>query len=256
MASDVKKIYGLIGYPLIHSFSISFFNRKFEAENIPAEYRNFEIPSIEDFPALLASQPLLAGMNVTIPYKEKVIQYLDDLDPLAARAGAVNVIKFVRGKKGKVLDNCRLIGHNSDVYGFTESIRPFVNASRRRALVLGTGGASKAVCVGLDMLGVEPQLVSRTKRPGILSYADLSQEIMDDHKIIVNTTPVGMYPHVDKAPEIPYDLLTPEHLCYDLIYNPDDTRYMQLAREHGAEVKNGLEMLLLQAFRSWEIWND
>lgn len=251
-----EKIYGLIGYPLIHSFSQTFFNQKFHAEGIEARYVNFEIRSIDLFPKLLEETPLLAGMNVTIPYKEKVIPYLDDIDPLAARAGAVNVIKIIPDKKGKVLDNKRLVGYNSDVAGFTDSIRPLVNDKRRKALVLGTGGAAKAVCVGLDMLGVKAQLVSRTPREGVLTYGELTPEVMAEHLIVVNTTPLGMYPHVDEAPAIPYECLTPDHLCYDLLYNPDVTLFMKRAQQHGAEVKNGLEMLLLQAFLSWEIWNS
>lgn len=250
-----EKVYGLIGYPLIHSFSKTFFNQKFQAEKINARYENFEIPEIEDFPKLLKDTPLMAGMNVTIPYKEQVIQYLDDLDPLAARAGAVNVIKIVPGKKGKISEDKRLIGHNSDVAGFTDSIRPLINTQRRKALVLGTGGAAKAVSVGLDMLGVEVVMVSRTKKEGVLTYDELTPEIIADHKVIVNTTPLGMYPHVDECPAIPYEALTPEHLCYDLLYNPDVTLFMKRAQAQGAEVKNGLEMLLLQAFLSWEIWN-
>lgn len=251
-----ERTYGLIGFPLIHSFSKTFFNQKFQAESIRARYDNFEIASIDLFPALLADTPSLAGLNVTIPYKEKVIPYLDDIDPLAARAGAVNVIKIIRDKRGKLLENRRLVGFNSDVAGFTDSIRPLITDSRHRALVLGTGGAAKAVCVGLDMLDVEAQLVSRTRRPGVLAYADLTPEIIASHKVIVNTTPLGMYPHVDEAPAIPYEALTADHLCYDLLYNPDVTLFMKKARANGAEVKNGLEMLLLQAFLSWEIWNS
>jgi len=256
MSKIDERTYGLIGFPLIHSFSKTFFNQKFQAENIPARYVNFEIETIDFFPSLLEDTPSLAGLNVTIPYKEKVIPFLDDIDPLAARAGAVNVIKIIHDRKGKLLDNKRLVGFNSDVAGFTDSIRPLITDNRHRALVLGTGGAAKAVCVGLDMLDVEVQLVSRTARPGVLTYADLTPEIIAEHKVIVNTTPLGMYPHVDKAPDIPYDCLGPEHLCYDLLYNPDVTMFMKKSRARGAEVKNGLEMLLLQAFLSWEIWNS
>lgn len=250
-----EKYYGLIGYPLIHSFSRTFFNKKFAAESIPARYDNYEIPSIDRLPELLRSNPLLAGLNVTIPYKGQIIPYLDELDPLAARAGAVNVVKFVPSKKGKILDNVRLVGHNSDVAGFSDSIEPLINEKRRKALILGTGGASKAVRVGLENLGVEWRLVSRRKQSGALTYEELTPEIMAEYKVIVNTTPVGMYPHVDECPAIPYEFLTPDHLCYDLIYNPDTTMFMKRAAEHGAETKNGLEMLLLQAFVSWDIWN-
>lgn len=250
-----ERTYGLIGFPLIHSFSKTFFNQKFHAENIRARYDNFEIASIDFLPELLADTPSLAGLNVTIPYKEKVIPFLDDIDPLAARAGAVNVIKIIHDRKGKLLENRRLVGYNSDVAGFTDSIRPLITDNRHRALVLGTGGAAKAVCVGLDMLDVEAQLVSRTAKPGVLTYADLTPDVVAEHKVIVNTTPLGMYPHVDEAPDIPYECLGPEHLCYDLLYNPDVTLFMKKAQANGAEVKNGLEMLLLQAFLSWEIWN-
>ncbi len=251
-----ERIFGLIGYPLIHSFSKTFFNQKFQAEKINARYENFEIASIDLLPSLLETTPSLSGMNVTIPYKEKVIPFLDDIDPLAARAGAVNVIKIIPDKKGKLLDNRRLVGYNSDVAGFTDSIRPLITDNRHRALVLGTGGAAKAVCVGLDMLDVKAQLVSRTPKPGVLTYDDLTPDIIAEHKVIVNTTPLGMYPHVDEAPAIPYEALGREHLCYDLLYNPDITLFMKKAQAQGAEVKNGLEMLLLQAFLSWEIWNS
>lgn len=251
-----ERIFGLIGYPLIHSFSKTFFNQKFQAENISARYENFEIASIDLLPSLLENTPSLAGMNVTIPYKEKVIPFLDDVDPLAARAGAVNVIKIIPEKKGKLLENKRLVGYNSDVAGFTDSIRPLITDNRHRALVLGTGGAAKAVCVGLDMLDVEAKLVSRSARPGVLTYDELTPEIIAEHKVIVNATPLGMYPHVDEAPDIPYEALGPDHLCYDLLYNPDVTLFMKKAQAQGAEVKNGLEMLLLQAFLSWEIWNS
>ncbi len=246
-----EKLYGLIGYPLGHSFSQNYFNQKFDAEGISARYVNFEIPDIADFKEVVASHPDLAGLNVTIPYKEQVIPYLDAIDEDAAKIGAVNVIKFIR-ERGKLTFK----GYNSDIIGFSDSISPLLTPSRNRALVLGTGGAAKAVAQGLRNLGVEPVYVSRTARPGILTYADLTPEVMAAYKIIVNTTPLGMYPHVDEAPDIPYHLLTPEHLCYDLLYNPDVTMFMNRAARYGATVKNGLEMLLLQAFAAWNIWND
>lgn len=246
-----EKLYGLIGYPLGHSFSQNYFNQKFDAEGISARYVNFEIPDIADFKEVVASHPDLAGLNVTIPYKEQVIPYLDAIDEDAAKIGAVNVIKFIR-ERGKLTFK----GYNSDIIGFSDSISPLLTPSRNRALVLGTGGAAKAVAQGLRNLGVEPVYVSRTARPGILTYADLTPEVMAAYKVIVNTTPLGMYPHVDEAPDIPYHLLTPEHLCYDLLYNPDVTMFMNRAARYGATVKNGLEMLLLQAFAAWNIWND
>lgn len=246
-----EKIYGLIGFPLTHSFSQRYFNQKFEAEGIKAQYLNFELPDIGDLMEVISEYPNLSGLNVTIPYKEQVIPYLDEMDNDARKIGAVNVIKFLRNK-----DDIKLKGYNSDIIGFTDSIAPLLNERRKRALVLGTGGASKAVVCGLENLGVQCTLVSRTKRNDTITYADLTPDVMADNLIIVNTTPLGMYPHVDEAPDIPYDCLTPDHLCYDLLYNPDVTLFMRKAAERGAETKNGLEMLLLQAFAAWNIWNE
>lgn len=244
--------YGLIGYPLKHSFSISYFNEKFQSENIDAEYVNFEIPSIEDFMEVVEENPNLRGLNVTIPYKEQVIPYLDELDKDTAKIGAVNVIKIIPQGKG----NVKLVGYNSDIVGFTRSIDPLLQSHHVKALILGTGGASKAVFHGLANLGIKATFVSRTKKSNdILTYQELTPEIMQEHTVIVNTTPLGMYPNVDACPDIPYDQLTPNHLLYDLLYNPHETLFMKKGMERGATVKNGLEMLLLQAFVSWEIWN-
>ena len=216
--------YGLIGYPLGHSFSVTYFNEKFQSENIDAEYVNFEIPRIEDFMEVIDENPDLRGLNVTIPYKEQVIPYLDELDKDTAKIGAVNVIKIIR-------------------------------PHHKRALVLGTGGAAKAVYHGLENLGIESTYVSRTKRSNdVLTYQELTPEVMAEHTVIVNCTPVGMYPKVDECPEIPYDRLTSDHLLYDLLYNPNETLFMKKGRMHGSMVKNGLEMLLLQAFAAWGIW--
>lgn len=251
MVIPSSKVYGLIGYPLTHSFSQVYFNQKFKAEGIDAEYVNFEIPDIGDLPEVLSENPNLAGLNVTIPYKEQVIPYLDDMDADARRIGAVNVIKFINDK-GSV----RLKGYNSDVIGFSDSISPLLKPWMKKALVLGNGGAAKAVIVGLENLGLESRIVSRNPKDGALGYGDLTPEVMAEYHVIVNTTPLGMYPHVDECPDIPYDLLTDKHLCYDLLYNPDVTLFMKKAQEHGAEVKNGLEMLLLQAFVSYTIWES
>lgn len=248
------KIYGLLGYPLGHSFSKNYFNDKFAAEGIDAEYINFEIPSITDLKEVLDDHPELSGLNVTIPYKEQVMPYLDALDPEAEAIGAVNVIKILRSDSVDD-DDFELIGYNSDVVGFRNSLSPLLTPERKKALILGTGGAAKAVRQGLISLGVEPVYVSRTAREGMLTYDDLTPEVMAEYKVIVNTTPLGMYPKVDACPPIPYEYLTPGHLLYDLIYNPDVTTFMKKGRAHGAEVKNGLEMLLLQAFESWRIWN-
>lgn len=244
--------YGLIGYPLGHSFSRGYFNEKFKAEGIDAEYLNFEIPTIDDFIEVVESNPDLKGLNVTIPYKEQVINYLDELAPDARQIGAVNVIQIIRQPKGKV----KLVGHNSDVIGFTQSIDPLLKPHHHKALVLGTGGASKAVFHGLKSLGIEPTYVSRTpKDPSYLTYSQLTPEVMAGHTVIVNTTPLGMYPKADACPDIPYNLLTADHLLYDVVYNPDETLFMKRGQAQGATVKNGLEMLLLQAFAAWEIWN-
>lgn len=245
------KKYGLIGYPLGHSFSKNFFNEKFASENIDAQYVNFEIPAIEDFPKIVATNPELYGLNVTIPYKEKVISYLDQVDPVAASIGAVNVIKIERAK-GKT----HLTGYNSDVIGFTRSIESLLESYHKKALILGTGGSSKAVRYGLKQLGLETLFVSRSRHNDqTITYAEITPEIMEEYKVIVNCTPVGMYPQADQCPDIPYECLTPRHLLYDLLYNPDVTLFMKKGSDRGAVVKNGLEMLLLQAFASWEIWN-
>lgn len=252
MLSEPAKLYGLIGEHLTHSFSLTYFNQKFEAENIDARYVNFEIPDIGDIMEIFAEHPNLAGLNVTIPYKEQVIPYLDDIDETAKRIGAVNVIKIKWDESG----NPRLKGFNSDVIGFTDSILPMLGENRGKALILGTGGAAKAIYVGLVNIGIEPVFVSRNPKEGMLSYEELTEEIISDHHIIVNTTPLGMYPNVDTCPPIPYQFLTEEHICYDLIYNPDQTLFMKQSQKNGAKVKNGLEMLLLQAFESYRIWEN
>lgn len=251
MMKIYSKLYGLIGYPLIHSFSQNYFNQKFKAENIDAEYINFEIEDIGQFMDIVSENPNLCGLNVTIPYKEQVIPYLNEIDEDAAKIGAVNVIKFIPTKNG-----VKFKGYNSDIIGFCDSIQPMLKPHHKKALVLGTGGAAKAVTRGLENLGIKPIYVSRTKRDGGLTYEELTAEVMNEYHIIVNTTPLGMYPHMDECPNIPYELLTPRHLCYDLLYNPDVTLFMKRAQEYGAEVKNGLEMLLLQAFAAWNIWNS
>ena len=243
--------YGLIGYPLKHSFSIGYFNEKFRSEGVDAEYVNFEIPSINDFIEVIEENPNLSGLNVTIPYKEQVIPFQDSLDPDTAKIGAVNVIKIIRQPKGKV----KLVGYNSDIIGFTQSIQPILLPSHKKALLLGTGGASKAVFHGLKNLGIESVFVSRTHKPGMLTYEELTPEVMAEYTVIVNCTPVGMYPKVDFCPNIPYEYLTPNHLLYDLLYNPNVTLFMKKGEERGAITKNGLEMLLLQAFAAWEIWH-
>ncbi|GAA6530019.1 MAG: shikimate dehydrogenase [Prevotella sp.] len=242
--------YGLIGYPLGHSFSKNYFNEKFHNENIDAQYINFEIPDIGDLPEIVDSNPELKGFNVTIPYKEKVISYLDYISPEARAIGAVNVVKVEH--KGS---HVTLKGFNSDVIGFTKSIEPLLEKFHKKALILGTGGASKAINYGLKSLGLENIFVSRFQRPGTIQYEQITPEMVQEYNVIVNCTPVGMYPHVDECPQLPYKAMTTRNLLYDLIYNPDETLFMKRGKAQGANVKNGLEMLLLQAFASWEFWN-
>ena len=245
------RLFGLIGNPLGHSFSKGFFNNKFKEEDIEAEYKNFELPTIEDFKKLINKPETISGLNVTIPYKEQIIPYLHDCSKEAKAIGAVNVIEFRKSKEGVIL-----IGHNSDVYGFTKSIEPLIKPWHQSALVLGTGGASKAVVAGLDSLSIESTYVSRTPKKGVLSYSDINAEIIKEHSIIVNTSPLGMHPNIESSPNLPYHLLTEKHLLYDLVYNPELTQFMKLGKEQGATVKNGLEMLHLQAIKAWDIWNQ
>ena len=243
--------YGLIGFPLGHSFSISYFNQKFADEGIDAEYVNFEIPNIDELQEILDMNPDLRGLNVTIPYKEKVIPFLDSISPEAQAIGAVNVIRVTH--EGR---NVKLKGFNSDVIGFTQSIEPMIDKKwHQKALVLGTGGASKAITYGLKSLGIEPVYVSRYQRPGTIQYEQITAEVVKEYNVIVNCTPLGMYPHVEECPLLPYEAMDAHTILYDLIYNPDETLFMKKGRERGADVKNGLEMLLLQAFASWEMWN-
>ncbi len=251
MPNAYRKLYGLIGKPLGHSFSAGFFNRKFEAEGIDAMYMNFEIDSVAELPQLLARYPALSGLNVTSPYKREVIPYLDSVDPLAREVGAVNVIRITRRPGAEPV----LSGYNSDVPGFEDSLRPVLE-DRRAALILGTGGAATACRAGLDRLGVKSLLVSRTPGAGHICYGDITPEIMREHTIVINATPLGMYPHVGEAPDMPYEYFTPGHLAYDLVYNPEMTEFMRRASAYGASVKNGLEMLLLQAFESWRIFGN
>lgn len=242
--------YGLIGFPLGHSFSKSFFNEKFQNEGIDAEYINFEIKGIDELPEVLATNPELRGLNVTIPYKEKVLSFLDYISVEARAIGAVNVIRV--DHEG---DDVVLKGYNSDVIGFTKSIEPLLETFHRKALILGTGGASKAINYGLKSLGLETVLVSRFERPGTIQYKDITPDVVKEYNVIVNCTPSGMFPHYDECPDLPYEALDNHNLLYDLIYNPDETLFMKKGRERGAQTKNGLEMLLLQAFASWDFWN-
>ena len=243
--------YGLIGFPLGHSFSKNYFNEKFANEHINAEYINFEISDISQLKNILNLHPDLKGLNVTIPYKQQIIPLLDEITPEAKAIGAVNVVRVRRDGR-----NFHLKGFNSDVVGFTQSIQSLLEPSHKHALVLGTGGAARAVAYGLQSLGVKPQYVSRAKKHGCITYEQVTPEIIHTHRVIVNCTPLGMYPHTDACPPLLYDAMDNHTLLYDLIYNPDQTLFMRKGQEHGATVKNGLEMLLLQAFASWQMWKE
>lgn len=248
--------YGLIGRTLGHSFSQRYFTEKFAREGINARYDNYEMPSADGVVELISSTPELVGLNVTIPYKKDVIPLLRSLDPDAEAIGAVNVIR-IRDMRG----------FNTDLIGFRESIRPLLQSHHTHALVLGTGGASLAVKHGLRQLGIEPMSVSRHTAPSssltanrspltVITYDDLDAALLREYTVIVNCTPLGTFPNVDECAPIPYHLLTPDHLLFDLVYNPEETLFLRKGREQGATTKNGYEMLVRQAEAAWEIWNE
>jgi shikimate dehydrogenase len=244
------RTFGLIGRSLAHSFSQTYFTQKFYQLGLDdCRYELFELAAASELPSLLAQHADLAGLNVTIPYKEQIWPYLDDIASSAARVGAVNVIE--------IRPDGRLIGHNTDYVGFRESLRTFypVPASGARALVLGTGGAAKAVAVALRELGISYWLVSRDMLGQHLTYPDLTPEVLAAHPLIINTTPLGTYPDVNACPPLPYAALTPRHYLYDLVYNPSETLFLQKGREAGAHAKNGFDMLERQAEAAWAIWN-
>jgi len=244
------KHFGLIGLPLTHSFSKKFFTEKFEREQIDARYDLFELKHIADF-SLLIEEHHLSGLNVTIPYKEKVMEFMDELDETASEIGAVNVIKFIHNIDGLILK-----GYNSDAIGFENSIKPFLKSHHQKALILGTGGASKAIDYVLRKNGIEVTFVSRTLRPGMLTYNQLSEEIIRTSTVIINASPVGTYPHAAECPDIPYQFLTTKHLLFDVVYNPAETLFLKKGREQGATGLNGEQMLVGQAEAAWEIWNE
>ena len=239
--------YGIIGNPLGHSFSKGFFTEKFAREGIDAEYLNFQISEIGKLTEVLRENPELRGINVTLPYKTEIIPFLDELSDEAREIGAVNVVQIRNG---------HLKGFNSDIIGFTKSIQPLLKPHHQKAPILGTGGASRAIRVGLTRLGLEWKYVSRTPHEGMITYEDITAETLREYEVIVNCSPVGMFPKVDGCPAIPYEFLTPDNLLYDLVYNPETTLFMKKGALQGAVVKNGLEMLHLQAIASWEFWNE
>ncbi len=248
----MKKEYGIIGFPLGQSASPAFFNKKFAEEKIDAEYIPFEISDIKELPHILSEHPLLCGFNVTIPYKQLVMNYLDGMSDEAKAISAVNVVKITYDCNGKP----HLTGHNSDVIGFTRSLEPLTKEIHKKALILGTGGVSKAVAYSLDTLGIEYIFVSRNAGEKVITYRELTAEIMKEYTLIINCTPLGMVGHgIDKCPDIPYELLTSKHLLYDVVYNPENTLFLQKGAKQGATIKSGYEMWYLQALASWEIWN-
>jgi len=242
------KWYGLLGKTLKHSFSKAYFSKKFSSENIDdCRYENFELASINELPELLNGNPDIQGLNVTIPYKEEVLPFLDYENDIVKEINACNCIKISGGK---------LSGYNTDVIGFQQSLEKLLKSHHKSALIIGTGGSAKAVRYALNTLGVAYQNVSRTKTSSTITYEELDEESVKSHLLIVNTSPVGMYPKIEEAPAIPFQFVTPEHFLFDLTYNPEKTLFLKKGEEKGATISNGSEMLILQAEESWRIWNS
>jgi shikimate dehydrogenase len=246
----IMQYFGLIGYPLGHSFSKKYFSVKFEKEKIEAKYDLFELANIQYFNDLIKKNKL-AGLNVTIPYKEQIIPYLNELDDTAAKIGAVNVIKI-----SQVAGEVYLKGYNSDAIGFENSIKPFLKVHHTHALILGTGGASKAIKYVLNKLGIVTTFVSRTPKADMLTYSQLDEKLLGENTIIVNASPIGTYPHITECPDIPYQFINDKHLLFDVVYNPSETLFLRIGRERGAQGLNGENMLIQQAEAAWAIWNQ
>ncbi len=267
------RTFGLIGFPLTHSFSQKYFSEKFKRENInDAEFKNFPLENVNDFPKLIENNPSLRGLSVTIPHKQNVVKFLNEIGDVAKEVGAVNCIKISKAENGKV----KTEGFNTDAYGFEKSFKPMLKPHHNRVLILGTGGAAQAVKFVLEKNGFKYYFVSRSSgnvirdgfrvrilgfnisesRENLIGYAGITKSVLKEYNIIVNTTPVGMFPDADTCPPIPYDYLTEKHLLYDLVYNPEETLFLKKGKEKGAQIKNGLEMLQLQADKAWEIWNN
>ena len=240
--------FGLLGKNISYSFSQTFFSIKFEKEVLVHSYQNFDVPCIQQFEELVCNHPDLKGLNVTIPYKEAIIPYLFRLDKEAKKIGAVNTIKF--RKDGK------LIGYNTDHFGFAKALAHFLPIHKKTALILGSGGAAKAIKYVLDAMNFDYLEVSRTASEETITYQDLTQKILQNHFLIINCTPLGTFPNSDDAPDIPYQHLTENHVLFDLIYNPRETEFMKRGLAKGARVSNGLKMLEYQAKKSWSIWNS
>jgi len=245
---ELESIYGLIGHPLKHSFSPSFFNAKFKEENINARYELFDIKELSEIKKIIDSTPNLKGLNVTIPYKENIIKYLNEIDETSKTIGAVNCIKINNGK---------LLGFNTDAFGFEKTLLKYLSAQSKKAVVLGNGGSAKAVRFVLEKNKIKYQIICRTpKDKDELSFNDLNVINWKDYTFVINTTPLGMFPEVNLYPPINYDQINQEHVLIDLIYNPETTRFLELGKSNGARIQNGLEMLVAQAEKSWEIWNS
>lgn len=248
MTQNSKKRFGLLGRNISYSFSKGHFTTKFEKEKYQGyTYENFDILEITVFPEIIKNTEHLKGLNVTIPYKEEVIPFLDKLSKKAKKIGAVNTIKIT--KKGK------LKGYNTDYFGFLKSLKPLLKAHHKKALILGTGGASKGVAFALEELGIEYKFVSRKASENAIDYSQINAETFQEYQIIINSTPIGTSPNVEACPDIPYELFTEQHIAYDLIYNPAETQFLKNAAAQGAQIKNGLDMLIFQAEKAWEIWN-
>jgi len=245
---EKNRLFGLIGKNIGYSFSKKYFTDKFEKEELTdCLYENFDLQAISQFPKIIRENPTLKGLNVTIPYKEKIIPFLDKLNKKATKIGAVNCIKIT--KKGK------LKGYNTDYYGFKKSLEPLLQSHHQKALILGTGGASKAIAFALEELGILYTFVSRSKREDALDYKFINATTFDNYQLIINCTPIGTHPNIEECPPIPYDFFTEEHIAFDLIYNPEETEFLKRAKAKNAVTKNGHEMLILQAEKGWTIWN-
>jgi shikimate dehydrogenase len=243
-----NKKFGLIGKNISYSFSKKYFIEKFSKDLFDdCTYENFDIPNIEEFPNILKNNPDLKGLNVTIPYKEAIIPYLDTISDKAYKIGAVNVIRFT--KKGN------LKGYNSDWFGFKKSLEPLLQPHHKKALILGTGGAAKAVAYALEQLGIFYTYVSREASENTIDYNRINATTFDNYQIIINCTPLGTSPNIKEYPPIPYTFFTEKHIAFDLIYNPEETQFLKNAKKHGAQIKNGQEMLIFQAEKAWKIWN-
>ena len=247
------RTYGLLGFPLSHSFSQKYFLEKFARENISdCEFKNFSIENINNFPDLIKNNPSIRGLSVTIPHKQNVIKFLDSIDESAKEIGAVNCIKRWKTEDG----SWKTKGYNTDIFGFENSIKLLLQQHHHKALILGTGGASKAVAFVLKKLKIEFIFVSRNQNQvSSIRYQDLNEEIISSHHLIINTTPLGMFPNINECPDIPYEFISSKHFLYDLTYNPEESLFLKKGKEQGAQIKNGLEMLHQQAEKAWEIWN-